>query len=106
MRYNQHDELQPNHLSIPEPVNTHYTINPEKLDLVILPLVGFDAHGNRLGTGGGYYDRAFSFKHNSQSNTPFMLGLGFSVQQIDLMNPDPWDIKMNGVLTEKQLITF
>ena len=106
VRFNENDELQPNQLSILEPVNTHYLIRPDKLDLVIMPLVSFDNKGNRLGAGGGYYDKTFSFMQDQQHNTPFMLGLGFAMQEARDMPQDAWDIKLHAVLTEKELLTF
>lgn len=106
VRYDQHDELQPNQYAIPEPVNLDVTVSPDKLDLVILPLVAFDSTGMRLGTGGGYYDRTFAFLHTKQGHVPFMLGLAYSSQQAESISAEPWDINMDAVLTEKALLTF
>lgn len=106
VRYRRHDELQPNKYSIPEPVNTQYMIHAEKLDLVITPLVAFDRQGNRIGTGGGFYDRTFAFLFNKPVWAPFMLGVGYAFQEVQDIIADPWDISLNGVLTEKELITL
>lgn len=79
-------------------------IAPEQLDLVILPLVGFDTQGNRLGTGAGYYDRTFAFikerKENTHSKQPFLLGVGYELQKVESLPFDPWDIPLQGIATE------
>lgn len=106
MQYNQHDELQPNQHLIQEPVSNQHVIHPEKLDLVIVPLLAFDDHGNRVGTGGGYYDRTFAFMYTHPAKAPFLLGLGYSFQESTEIQAEPWDIKLNGVLTEKNLTLF
>lgn len=106
VQYNAGDELQPNQHFIPEPVNHQHSIQPEKLDLVITPLVAFDLQGNRLGTGGGYYDRTFAFMYTHPVKAPFLLGLGFDMQQSDAIPSEPWDIKLNGVLTETRVFIF
>jgi 5-formyltetrahydrofolate cyclo-ligase len=105
-RYNRNDELQPNQHQIPEPVDHQLVTQAERLDLVLLPLVAFDLKGNRIGTGGGYYDRTFAFLFNKPQKAPFMLGLGFKIQECDDIQSDPWDIKLNGVLTESALLQF
>lgn len=106
VRYRRHDELQLNQYSIPEPVETQYRIPAEKLDLVITPLVAFDRQGNRIGTGGGFYDHTFAFLFNKPAQAPFMLGVGYSFQECQGILADAWDISLNGVLTEKELITL
>jgi 5-formyltetrahydrofolate cyclo-ligase len=104
VQYEQDDELQPNQYSIYEPVNHAHAIQPERLDMVIVPLVAFDEQGNRIGTGGGYYDRTFAFMYMHPPRAPFLLGLGYDVQQSQDCQPDPWDIKLNGILTESKLL--
>lgn len=106
VRFNSGDELQPNQYSIPEPVNMHNIIHAEKLDLVLTPLVAFDRHGNRIGTGGGFYDRTFAFLFNHPHKAPFMLGVGYQAQECEEIHADPWDIKLNGVLTESEFMQF
>lgn len=102
VQYNEGDELQLNQHQIPEPVHGCH-IHPEKLDLVIVPLIAFDLVGNRIGTGGGYYDRTFAFMFSQPRNSPFLLGLGYAAQFCDEIHPDAWDIRLNGILTESEL---
>lgn len=104
VRYDKGDELFANQFSILEPKNASRKLAPEKLDLVISPLVAFDRHGHRLGTGGGYYDRTFAFMYDQKVTKPLMYGLGFASQQVEELPRDPWDITLNGIITEKGVI--
>src|SRR5262245_47883035 len=71
-----------NHLGIVEPKGTK-PIGARWLDLVLLPLVGFDAHGMRLGMGGGYYDRTFAYKNRHAAwRRPRLIGVAYSFQQV------------------------
>ena len=90
----------------PDP--THTQIMPANdLDLILLPLVAFDAHGQRLGRGKGHYDRTLAFrKQKSQTQTPFLLGLGYSCQETPQIPTDIWDIALDGVLTEQGYSAF
>lgn len=105
-RYQRDDELQINQYHIPEPVGRQHFIPAEKLDLVLTPLVAFDRVGNRIGTGGGYYDRTFAFLFNKPEIVPYMLGVAYQLQECNEIQPEPWDIKLNGVLTENGVIGF
>lgn len=102
--YQYGDALHINHHGILEPVHVHRTITPQALDLVILPLIAFDCYGHRLGTGGGYYDRTFAFLTKQLNKKPMLIGLGYTVQQIDMLPSDEWDVLLNGVLTEHEFI--
>lgn len=103
--YQENTPLLPNCYYILEPQGTHI-IAPEELDLVILPLIGFDLHGNRLGMGAGYYDRTFAFLLKKTQKKPIMIGLGYTHQKIDTIPHDPWDISLNYMLTETELFAF
>ncbi|MES2885502.1 MAG: 5-formyltetrahydrofolate cyclo-ligase [Pseudomonadota bacterium] len=72
------------------------------MDVVILPLLGFDARGTRLGQGGGHYDRALS----KAAFRPYRLGLAYAVQQINTLPREPWDVPLHAVLTERGLRRF
>lgn len=75
-----------------------------KLDIVLLPLTGFDKAGRRLGMGGGYYDRAFAFKRRITARKPIMIGIAHHCQEVDLLPSDDWDIPLDFIVTDKQTI--
>ncbi len=91
-----------NRYKIMEPVVDKAPKRPAwALDLVLLPLVGFDLNGGRLGMGGGYYDRTFDFKHHKRGVTgPDLIGLAHSFQQVEQLPIEPWDIPLAGIATE------
>ncbi|WP_150290910.1 5-formyltetrahydrofolate cyclo-ligase [Sphingobium estronivorans] len=80
--------------SHPEPVG-----DPVTPDVIIAPLVGFDRAMNRLGQGGGYYDRIFARYPDA-----LRVGLAWSVQEHDALPADPWDLPLHLILTEVELI--
>jgi len=93
-----------NRLGISEPEGSRI-IGARWLDVVFLPLVGFDAHGLRLGTGGGYYDRAFAFRRwRTAWHTPHLVGIAYSFQQLDAIEPNAHDVLLDAVITEKGVI--
>ncbi len=92
--------IAPNRYGIPEPeVPADALLRPEQLDLVVAPLVAFDARGHRLGMGGGWYDRSFAFR-TSQPAPPRLVGAAFSVQQAGAIAPEAWDIPLDAVCTD------
>ncbi|WP_457668476.1 5-formyltetrahydrofolate cyclo-ligase [Thiolapillus sp.] len=99
------DELQPNRFNIPEPVWTPSSlIKPWALDLVITPLVAFDSKGNRMGMGGGYYDRSFAWRRNRQHWTgPMLIGYAYELQKTRRLHKRSWDIAMDAIVTENTL---
>ena len=101
VKYQYGDSLRRNKYKILEPTNLSRKIIASELDLVITPLLAFDLHGHRLGTGGGYYDRTFAFLRDAVIRKPFMLGLGYTVQQTESLPAEEWDIRLDAVLTEK-----
>lgn len=103
-RFDKDDRLRENQYAIREPENQVRKMSPEKLDLVILPLIAFDRMGHRLGTGGGYYDRTFAFMHGGRNRRPALFGLAFSEQEAEMLPYDPWDVLMDGVITERGAI--
>ncbi len=87
----------------PRPHPKH-AIATRMLDVVFLPLVGFDSHGNRMGMGKGFYDRCFQ-GIGSWWHKPLLIGLAHSSQHTELQ-PQPWDVPLHGVATERQLHRF
>ncbi len=103
-RYRSGESLKSNRYGIPEPIATpDSAIAPEDLDVVFVPLVGFDREGHRLGMGGGYYDRTFSFC-NQTSERPLLVGLAYSFQENQTIPEDDWDIALDMVITEQEVI--
>ena len=96
--------LRHNQFGIAEPVYKSSQLRkPSELDVVITPLVAFDTHLNRLGMGGGYYDRSFAFKkRRNHLNRPRMIGLAYSFQRIDALSPQTWDVPLDVAITEKE----
>lgn len=93
-----------NRLGIFEPEGARI-IGARWLDVVFLPLVGFDSRGVRLGTGGGFYDRAFAFRRwRSVWHTPQLIGLAYSFQQVEHITSAPHDVLMDAVVTEKGVV--
>jgi 5-formyltetrahydrofolate cyclo-ligase len=93
-----------NRLGIAEPEGSQI-IGARWLDVVFLPLVGFDSSGVRLGTGGGYYDRAFAFRRwRKVWHTPQLVGLAYSFQQLERIIPAAHDVLLDAVVTEKGVI--
>jgi len=77
---------------------THGTkIATQTLDLVLVPLVGFDRQGHRIGMGGGYYDRAFEFTR--ETNLPLLLGVAHNLQEVPSITPKPWDVPLSAVVS-------
>ncbi len=98
--------LMPNRFGIPEP-QSGKTVHPAFLSLVLVPLVGFDSDGNRLGMGAGYYDRCFSFLHHRiQWRRPRLVGVAYDFQQLEHIDAQPWDVPLDGVVTESGLFFF
>lgn len=88
-----------NRYGIIEPdVSNDLAIEIEQLDLVFVPLVAFDVHCTRIGMGAGYYDRTFKEKENCP-----LFGIGYQFQRVDYLKPDPWDIQLRAVITQRAI---
>ncbi len=96
------DPLHPNRFGIPEPTARRYRLTaPWKLDLLLIPLVGFDAECHRIGMGGGFYDRTLGYlRHRRHWRRPRLVGIGHECQRVDRIEPRPWDIALDAVVTE------
>lgn len=106
--FTANSQLQPNRFGIPEPVSHPRTwLRARQLNLIMVPLVAFDAHGNRLGMGGGFYDRSLAFtRHRKQWHSPHLMGLAHELQKVDQLPCESWDVPLNMIATEKTLYQF
>lgn len=77
----------------------------QHLDAVIVPLLAFDSAKNRIGMGGGYYDRTFAFRNRrSKWKRPLLIGVAYSFQQVNDFRAAIWDVPLDTVVTEQQLL--
>jgi 5-formyltetrahydrofolate cyclo-ligase len=104
-----HSSIQPSTIFIKGLYNTPIPTNPNFISIeqlnrqkvvVLVPLVGFDKHCNRIGYGGGYYDR---FLH--QIPLSLKIGLAFSCQEIDAIPSNETDIPLDYVVTEQKIFS-
>lgn len=94
--------MKTNRFGILEPLGT-VTFPPEALDLVLVPLVAFDAGAHRVGMGGGYYDRTFAGKLKGDQALPALVGVAYEFQRVPVIEPQSWDVGLEGVVTDKGL---
>ncbi len=85
---------------IAQPLPDAAATSPEDFDAVLLPLLGFDSSGTRLGSGAGYYDRALAFRGNAAA-PPLLVGIAFEAQRFDALPREPWDIPLDAIVTER-----
>ena len=99
------EDVEANEMGIPEPKAAERIIEANALDLVLVPLLGFDRRGTRLGFGGGYYDRSFEFlRGQKRPAQPLLVGVAYAFQELDSIETAEWDISLDYVATDKELI--
>jgi 5-formyltetrahydrofolate cyclo-ligase len=82
-------------------------VSPRWLDLIVIPLVGVDSEGRRLGMGGGYYDRALAFRQRRRFwKGPHLVGLAFDCQRTRVKFADAWDLQLDSLATESGVEHF
>ena len=93
-----------NKFRLPEPdVEASEMLQPDALDLVLAPLVAFDADCNRIGMGGGFYDRSFSFRKNPAIKKPVLIGVAHELQRVERIVPQDWDVRLDMIVTDQAL---
>jgi 5-formyltetrahydrofolate cyclo-ligase len=102
--------LYKNRFGILEPVHaTHERrTSLRSLDLILMPLVAFDRQGNRLGMGGGFYDKTLSSLQTSckRWSRPKRIGIAYDMQGVESIAGEAWDVPLDGVVTESGLQWF
>jgi 5-formyltetrahydrofolate cyclo-ligase len=109
--YETHTRLKKNCFGILEPVYQKKQLKTAlQMDLVLAPLVAFDEQGNRMGMGGGFYDRALQhLKSNpikTRSLKPRFVGIAHELQRVRELESHTWDIALNAIVTERRLSYF
>jgi 5-formyltetrahydrofolate cyclo-ligase len=99
-----HSCLRRGDLGLPQVARTRPLRGSRGLDLVLLPLLGFDAQGRRLGNGGGYYDRALAAPRSGRR--PLRVGHAYAAQEVPEVPAEPWDVRLDAVVTERGLRRF
>ena len=93
-------DLTPGYMGIPEPSTGARQMSINDVDIVIIPGAGYDAAGNRIGYGGGYYDRLLS---GMEKNVP-IVAPAYEEQIIDSIPSEPHDIKVQMIVTDRRVI--
>lgn len=106
--YTPNSRMKCNRFGITEPATPiKQCIRAHQLQLICMPLVGFDLTGNRLGMGGGFYDRSLHFRKQQKSwRKPKLIGMAHECQRLDNVPIEEWDIPVDGVVTEETLYRF
>ena len=100
--YYPHSKMQKNRFGIPEPM-TDDEINLQDIDLLLMPLTAFDLSGNRIGMGGGYYDRTLS---KLSDKKPLLVGIAYDFQQVEECPVESFDQPLQMILTPTRTIAF
>lgn len=103
-RFSPRNRQRKNRFGITEPSRFSKNCHAKQLDLVFLPLVGFDRRGARLGMGGGFYDKTFAWKHKHQRRKPQLVGLAHHIQEVNGLTVDSWDIPLIAIATDRETI--
>ena len=105
VRFSPDERLHPNRFGIPEPKARGRHLRPARhLDLLLVPVVGFDSAANRIGMGGGYYDRTLAYLLRRRHwRRPRLVGIAHECQRVARIEPRPWDVPLDAVATERRL---
>jgi 5-formyltetrahydrofolate cyclo-ligase len=91
--------LVPSTFGVPEPIGSEIPAAAEDISTIVLPMLGFDRNGGRIGYGAGYYDRFLSKNRNLRK-----IGIAFACQEVDSLPVDENDIRMDYIITEEGIV--
>lgn len=92
-----------NRFDIEEPdVAKSEWLEPCDMDVVLVPLVAFEASCNRMGMGGGFYDKSFAMRRDSVS-APLLLGVAHAFQEVQSVYPEWWDVPLDKIITDESV---
>ena len=74
-------------------------------DVIVVPLVGFDRHGTRIGYGKGHYDRTIAGLR-AGGTAPVLIGVAFSAQEVETIPHEPHDVRIDVIATENEILDF
>lgn len=100
------DPLVSNQFGIPEPdISSSSALDATQISIILLPLLAYTRTGTRLGMGGGYYDRSLAFRA-AYPSPPLLIGVAYSSQEADLLPTEEWDIKLDMLINEHEVLRF
>lgn len=104
--YTPNGTIAPNRFGIPEPVGRADALrSAPDMDVILLPLLAFDRAGNRLGTGGGWYDTSLAFlRPQPRPAVPLLVGIGYAFQEVEAVDAADWDVPLDYIATDAGLI--
>jgi 5-formyltetrahydrofolate cyclo-ligase len=103
LEYLDHQPLRANRYGIREPLRERARqASLRELDFILMPLVAVDAHGARLGTGAGFYDRRLHrLRSRGAWRRPKLIGVAYEFQRVARLDAAPWDVPLDGLITER-----
>lgn len=106
-QYEKNSPMKANRYGILEPKLNCTQICPlSALDYLLMPLVAFDEQGNRLGMGGGFYDRTLAQLHAQHWQKPHLIGLAHECQKVDKLPIEPWDVPLKTIITPEKIYNW
>jgi 5-formyltetrahydrofolate cyclo-ligase len=103
-KYEKNSPMSVNRYGIFEPkLNCSHICPVNELDIIFTPLVAFDDRGNRLGMGGGFYDRTLARLYNEAWQKPHLIGIAHNCQKVALLPSENWDVPLKTILTPEKI---
>lgn len=96
MTHNRYGILEPQ-------LNCSHVSPVAQLDMILMPLVAFDSKGNRLGMGGGFYDRTLAHLPKNKAQRPTLIGIAHQCQFVDALPVASWDIPLDYIITDERI---